>query len=375
MDYRVVIVAAFFCLAASAHVASILIVLARGRVRDRIAAAAGGPGVSLLCPVCGIENNIAETLASAFALDYPRYEIVFCVASPGDVVIPLVERLMAAHPGVAARLMIGNDRISDNPKLNNLVKGWKSARYDWIVMADSNVLLPRDYLQQLFSRWTAGTGLVSSPAVGIRPEGFWSELECAFLNTYQARWQLAADQLGLGFAQGKNMLWRRDILENAGGIAALAAEMAEDATATKLIHNAGLKVHLVRKPFPQPLGLRSFAQVWQRQVRWARLRRASFKAYFIPELFTGGLFPLAAAGLIATAAGLSADAVIAAGIVWYGAEIMLARSIGWPSSPRSVLACILRDLLLPVLWVSAWAGSSFFWRGNQMAISRKPLPR
>ena len=95
-------------------------------------------------------------------------------------------------------------------------------------MADSNVLLPRDYLAILLARWTPGTGLVSSPPAGVRPEGFWAELECAFLDTYQARWQLVADQIGNGFAQGKTLFWRRDILDAAGGPAALGAEMAED---------------------------------------------------------------------------------------------------------------------------------------------------
>ena len=131
--------------------------------------------------------------------------------------VPLVERLIAAHPGAAARLLVGDDRISGNPKLNNLAKGWAAARHDWIVMTDSNVELPPDYLAILFARWTPGTGLVSSPPAGTRPEGFWAALEAAFLNTYQARWQLAADQIGLGFAQGKNLFWRRDILDDAGG--------------------------------------------------------------------------------------------------------------------------------------------------------------
>lgn len=30
---------------------------------------------------------------------------------------------------------------------------------------------------------------------------------------------------------------------------------------------------------------------------------------------------------------------------------------------------MLRDLLLPVLWVDAWAGTDFVWRGNQMSIA------
>ena len=251
------------------------------------------PPVTLLRPVCGIENNIEETLASGFALDHPVYEIIFCVASADDPVVPLVEGLILAHPRVPARLLIGDDVISGNPKLNNLAKGWEAARHDWIAMTDSNVELPRDYFAILFAHWTSGTGLVSSPPAGIRPVGFWAELECAFLDTYQARWQLAADQLGLGFAQGKTLFWRRDILDKAGGLAALGTEMAEDLAATKLVRRAGLKVRLVRRPFAQPLGARTFAEVWRRQLRWSQVRRMGFAGYFAAEVLTGAFLPLA----------------------------------------------------------------------------------
>src|SRR5262245_41245613 len=84
-------------------------------------------GVSLIRPACGMENHIEETLRSAFHLDYPRYEIIFCAASANDAAAPLVRRLIAAHPHVPARLLIGNETISDNPKLNNVCKGWRAA--------------------------------------------------------------------------------------------------------------------------------------------------------------------------------------------------------------------------------------------------------
>ena len=142
--------------------------------------------------------------ASTFALDYPRYEILFCVASAKDPVVPLVERLIADHAGVQARLLIGDERISSNPKLNNVLKGWAAAAHDWIILADSNVLMPPNYIQRLFASWRDDTGLVASPPVGCRPDGFWAELECAFLNTYQARWQYAADALGFGFCSGQD---------------------------------------------------------------------------------------------------------------------------------------------------------------------------
>src|SRR5262249_43698111 len=161
-------------------------------------------------------------------------------------------------------------------------------------IADSNVLMPRDYIQRLLSTWIPGTGLVCSPPAGSRPSNFWAELECGFLNTHEARWQYVADSIGLGFAQGKSMLWRRELLERGGGIEALGRELAEAAASTKLVRAMGLRVRLVDRPFEQPLGVRTASEVWNRQLRWARLRRASFKAFFVPEILTGAVFPLAA---------------------------------------------------------------------------------
>src|SRR5690242_12657766 len=98
-------------------------------LRHRTAAPTGpdSPPVTILRTICGLENNIEETLRSTFLIDWPHYEIVFCCASAADPAVPLVESLIAEHPKVPARLLTGDDRISINPKLNNLVKGWAAA--------------------------------------------------------------------------------------------------------------------------------------------------------------------------------------------------------------------------------------------------------
>ncbi len=329
------------------------------------------PPVSLVRPLCGIDNYADDTLRSTFELDYPRCEILFCVASAKDAVVPLVETLMARHPEADARLLVGDESVSNNPKLNNVLKGWHAASHGWIVIADSNVLMPRDYIERLFASWRSGTGLVASPPIGSQPEGFWAELECAFLNTYQARWQYIADAFGFGFAQGKTMLWRRADLERAGGIEALANEVAEDAAATKVVRSAGLKVQLVDRPFPQPLGYRAAAEVWNRQVRWARLRRASFFAYFLPEALSGGVLPMIALAVLLLAFDLPVlSTLLLFAILWYGAETLFAAIAGWHVSARYPLTCLARDLLLPVLFVSALHGDDFVWRGNAMQVER-----
>lgn len=373
-----ILAAASLCLAATGiHVFSIVVVSARlcrrtprNPAPDQIL-----PLVSLVRPVCGIDNHAADTLSSTFKLDYPHYEILFCVASPGDPVAPLVRALIAAHPDAGARLLIGDDRVSNNPKLNNVLKGWRAALHEWIVLADANVLMPPDYLRSLFARWRADTGLVASPPIGSRPSGIWAEVECAFLNTYQARWQYLADAFGFGFAQGKTMLWRRADLERAGGIEALAREVAEDAAATKIVRAAGRKVRLAARPFPQPLGRRSASEVWNRQLRWARLRRASFFACFLPEALSGGLLPIVLLAAIAPAFGLPrALSTISFAIFWYGGEMLLASIASWHLSLRYPFCCLLRDLLLPALFVKALSGDDFAWRGNEMRVER-PRPR
>jgi ceramide glucosyltransferase len=331
---------------------------------------AGGPAllppVTVLRPVCGLENYLEETLNTTFLADYPQYELIFCAADPADPAVPLVQRLMAAHPGVASRLLTGDDKVSGNPKLNNLVKGWKAARYDHILMADSNVLLPPDYLRRCMAEFTPQTGLVSSPPIGIRPDGFWASVECAFLNTFQARWQMAASAMGNGFAQGKMLFWDRKVLEAAGGITILGQEMAEDVASTKTVRAQGKVVRLPGRFFEQPIGARQAATVWSRQVRWAKVRRLGFPLLFLPEVLAGAALPALA---LLIAAPLALPAVLA---LWYAAEYALALAGNWPRSPRDIAAWITRDALLPALWLAAWRGNSFEWRGTAMTASKGP---
>lgn len=375
MDAIAQVAGAFTIFAFLAHIATILISRRRLRVPPEGTLRVGQtPPVTIIRPVCGVDAYEEPTLRSTFKLDYPRYEILFCCASADDPVVPLVRRLIAEHPEVRARVLFGDDRPTQNPKLNNVLKGWRAAAHEWIVIADSNVAMPLDYLQRLLASWRPGTGLVSAPPIGRQPHGIWAELECAYLNTYQARWQYAADTLGSGFAQGKNMLWRRSDLEAAGGILALAREPAEDAAATKVVRGLGLHVRLADGAFPQPLGRRTAAQVWGRQVRWARLRRATFPGFFALEILSGLAAPILCfvfAAWVLQMDSLRVLAVAAAYVaVWLAAEAWLAAAVGWHLTWRSPLLWLLRELLLPALLLQAWLGKSLRWRGNAMTSGR-----
>ncbi|MBV6819205.1 ceramide glucosyltransferase [Rahnella sp. PD12R] len=320
--------------------------------------------IALVRPLCGLNAFEEETLRSSFHQDYPGYEIVFCVASRFDPVIPLVEKLMAEYPHQRARLLTGDDKISANPKVNNLNKAWENTTAGIVAMADSNLLLPPNYLRSLVNTFDAKTGMVSSPAIGIRPENIWGAVEAAMLNTHQARWQYLSDFLGNGFAQGKTLCWRREVLDNGGGMAALGSELAEDVASTKLVRRAGLKVRLPAQPFAQPVGHRRLDAVWSRQLRWARIRRDGFFWLFVPEIIMGFLPALAAVTWLTAAGDLPLFAPAALFVLWFGGEWALAKALGWPHQLRDILAMCLRDIMMPALWLGCWAGRGFTWRGN-----------
>ena len=368
--------AAAFCgLTLAVQLGSIAIAIIRCRTPARqLPPPDDAPPITIIRPVCGLDNFVEATLRSTFVLDYPRYEILFCAASMRDPVVGLVQSLIAEHPQIPAKLLVGDERISANPKLNNVLKGWRAAANDRVVMADSNVLMSRDYLQRLLATFRDDTGMVSAPPVGSHPLGFWAQMECVFLNTYQARWQYTADTIGLGFAQGKTLFYRRSDIEAAGGLRALAAEAAEDAASTKIMRASGKRVRLVDAPFQQPLGERKRGDVWNRQVRWARLRRDSFRAFYCLEAASGAVLPLLAVVFIAAATGYSVIAACALLLgVWYGAEMLLAAAAGWHLPLLYPLHAMLRDLLLPVLWFEGWREAGFVWRGNAMSVDESSM--
>lgn len=360
-----------FALAATAlHVASAGIVLGRIARCRRSAISRDLPQVSIIRPMRGLTDIERDTLSSSFGVRHAK-EHVFCCERPSDPSIRFVEGLIGRHPAIRARVLVGDNLATPNPKLNNIAKGWRAAQCDWVVIADSNLMMPSDCVRRLMAAHRPDTGLVCAPPIGDRPKGFWAEVECAFLNTYQARWQYAADSCGFGFAQGKVMLWHRDVLDRAGGISALASELAEDAAATKLVRSAGLKVRLAEPSFVQPIGARTVRQMLSRQIRWAQLRRFSFPHFFAPEILTGCPIPILAGTLAMACLGLPAIELGAAMLVlWLGAEFALARAAGWHFGWMTPAAMIARDLLIPLVWLKGIAAGGYEWQGTRVEVRR-----
>ena len=336
---------AFCAIATLLHIASIAVVVARVR-RPRRTLRRAGAQRRRLDRTPGVRNREFQPRRrsrSSFRLAHPRYEVLFCVAQANDPVIPLVQRLIDSHPGVPARLLVGNDRISDNPKLNNVVKGWNAASYAWIVMADSNVLMPPDYLEELFATWRADTGLVSSPAIGSRPDGILGRTRMRVPQHLPGALAVLCrrDRHGLRAGQDDALPARH----HRGGRRHPRARLRTRRGRRLDQDRPPARPARARRrpPVPQPLGWRTAAEVWQRQLRWARLRRDTFMLFFLPEFFSGGMPPLAACALSPSPTdGRCCSRSRRSSTLWYGVEALLAALAGWHLSWRSPFAWLMR---------------------------------
>lgn len=65
------------------------------------------PGVSIIKPLMGVDDNLKDNLETFFNMDYPLYELLFCVQDVNDPVINLVKSLIDQYPSVDAKLFCG----------------------------------------------------------------------------------------------------------------------------------------------------------------------------------------------------------------------------------------------------------------------------
>lgn len=158
--------------------------------------------MSILRPLRGLDCNLYENLESSFTQAYPKFEILFSVAQSNDQAIPIVRALQDKFPDVDSRLIIGEEVTGVNPKINNLNRSYKAAKYDILWIADSNALNGPHALANAVPLFDTVTprkrkpvGMVHHVPFAIFPDLSWgSRVEQAFLCTTHAKMYLAINK-------------------------------------------------------------------------------------------------------------------------------------------------------------------------------------
>ncbi len=189
------------------------------------------PPVSILKPVRGVDHDAYENFASFCRLDYPEYELVFAMADPRDPVIPLIEKLQRDFPGRPIRLVTDVPWVGENNKVNSLCRLVAEARYDLLVMSDSDVRVERDYLREVVAPFAdAGVGAVTSFYRCTGGGTMAADLDMLGMCMDSVPSALVARKLEgkVQFAYGWTMATTKKLLAEIGGWEAMANHHSDD---------------------------------------------------------------------------------------------------------------------------------------------------
>jgi ceramide glucosyltransferase len=323
------------------------------------------PPVSILKPIHGFDPDFAACIGSHALLDYPDFEILFGVADPADPAVPEVERLMAAHPAVPIRLIHSRTRAA-NGKAGVLADLAVEARYPVLVVNDSDIEVPRDYLRRIVAP-------LEDPRIGMvtclyraRARSWPGRLEALGIATDFAPSVLVAPLVGVSeFALGSTMAFRAADLRRAGGFESIGDFLADDYQLSRRIRGLGLEIAISRCVVETHLDAASWGDAWRHQVRWARTVRMSRSDGYV--------------GLPVTHAALWSALLLAAGHRRAAAALMGLRmaaaaagalALGEGRAARDLPLVPLRDLAGVAVWAAGLFGSEVTWRDVRLRLDR-----
>jgi ceramide glucosyltransferase len=336
--------------------------LLQPRLAERRAKSGAQPPVSIALPVMMIEDCFERAEESAFTQDYPQFEVVAAAIDTESAPSRVMREIFARHPEVPSRLLQSSGRLAASPKVDNLVAPFTQARFDSILMKDSNATLEPGDLAEHMRQLSPDVGLVCAIPYAANPKNLAAQVEAAIMNGPDARMLFLASCLGQGHGVGKIMLFRRSDFLRAGGFEAISHTVGEDNAMAKAMKRIGLRTVFSHRPVRQELERRLFEDVYQRQLRWSVIRRGeaplSFLLEPIRQAFPSLIAAAGAAPLVGLAPGTAAAATF---LLWLAVETMLSFAKGWRVVWRAPAILFLREALMLAVWLRAWTTSQVVW--------------
>jgi ceramide glucosyltransferase len=262
-----------------------------------------------------------------------------------------------------------------------MIESFERAKYDWVLISDSNTRLDYDYLERLALQFDPEVGILTSVVRGCEPAGWGGWLENIFLNTFYARWMCLAFYFRQPIVLGKSMLLRKSSAQRFGGVKTLARYIAEDYMAGEAMQKLGLRVELLQVPVSQPLGEYSLGQFWQRHLRWGRIRKnQAWLLFCIEPLLSSPISGFL--GALALSHWFNCTWVLFFALhllIWFIADIVirwrLKEPLLWDELPEQLGLWLLREFLSLPLWLHIAVGNTVNWRGQKLKVQAGGLLR
>jgi ceramide glucosyltransferase len=329
------------------------------------------PPVSILKPIRGLDPDASENLASFCRLDYPEYEVVFCVDPEDAAVLAVLAKLTADFPKCNIRVLYGSGRVATNDKVAKLARLVSDAAHEVVVISDSDVRVRPDYLRQVVAP-------LRDPRVGaVTPFYVPTELttltdhlqSVGMMSDFYAGVLVAWQLDGVKFALGPTIATTRARLDGFGGYPELENRPADDLLVGRLIAEQGVEVVLLRYSIETVCDYGSIGDLLHKRLRWIVVMRHMRPWGHFGLLLTQGL-PWS---LVAVAVHSSA----AVAIGYLGGYFALRMAMTWIIGIHGLHQRGLwkQMPLIPVwdgvafaIWLASFGRNSIRWRGADYHI-------
>ncbi len=365
-----------WCLAAIAVVGTTYTLLAAvlaGRfMRKDEDAGAQSPAVTILKPLHQGEPDLSRNLETFFAQDYRGpYQIVFGVHDQQDPAVQVVRALQAKYPHRDTRIVADTALYGANAKVSNLINMLPAARHDTLVLSDSDIAVGPGWLSQV-------TEALSRPGVGIvtclytgepAADGhrLWSSL--AAMGTSYTFLPNAVLGASLGLAApcfGSTIALRRETLDEVGGFAAFADQLADDYEMGRAVRAKGYTLAIPALGVGHTAAENSLRDLFRHELRWSRTIRLVNPAGHLGSFVTHGFaFALIAAVLLGF--NPSSLTILACALVTrLFLKLRIDGLFGTYAGPLWLMPA--RDLLSFAVFLTSLFGETVHWRGTHFAV-------
>ncbi len=329
------------------------------------------PGISILKPLCGLDDQLFTNLSTFATLDYPEYEVVLGVKTCDDLAYPIACRAQRLWPN-RYRVVVQRGAPGFNPKVNQLITLAAAATYDILVVSDSNTRVAGNYLSEIAAHLEdPSVGLVTHPLSGPVEGGLGARMDNLHLNSSIGPGVVAAKRItGKDFVVAKSMAMRRRDLAALGGFEAVKDVLAEDyVTGYRVGKLLQKRVVISTTPILNVSSCRSVVEFISRYARWSVMQRKMMgtpiycaELLLNPLLFAlGGLLIAQSERALAMwIACCLAKAVLDGG----SARQLLKNRFVW----RSVWVVPIKDLLVAAAWLCGLVSDKVNWRGNRLRV-------
>ncbi len=337
------------------------------------------PPVSILRSVKGLDPQMELAFRSHCLLDYGEYEVLFGVSDQNDPALRLLGKIREEFPRCQLRVVHCPQVLGLNGKVSNLAQMLPQARFEHILINDSDIVVPRDYLRQVMAPFAdPGVGMVTTLYRGMAGKTLPSRLEGLGLSTDFAGGVLVARALegGIRFALGATMATTKSALRKIGGLEPITDCLADDYELGARIAAAGYKVELADTVVGTALHNYGFRDFWVHQLRWARNVKDRRSAQYFGLIVSFAQIWAVLAVLAAPHAGWSWVVLAITALLRLGSAVVVGRVVlDDPQVLRDLWLVPLRDLVALAVWIVSYAGDQVEWRGQRFRLHKGKLER